>query len=51
MMTRPSFMDYVDLDNEEDGWKLIDGAPESAKREFDEYMRQREEDEERGIVA
>jgi hypothetical protein len=53
MMARPGFIDspYFEWGEGDEPWRLREGAPEEVRREFEEYMRQREEDERRGVVA
>lgn len=53
MMERPKFLDspYFVLDGKDGGWELKDGAPEDVRKEFEEYMRRREEDEREGRVS
>lgn len=53
MMTRPSFMDspYFSFGDDDGPWELKEGAPEDVRKEFDEYMKQRKEDERDGVIA
>ena len=47
---RPKFMDSEYFVAEPDNWHLLPDAPESVKREFEEYMREDREAAERNII-
>ena len=46
---KPAFVDSPYFIMEDENWHLKEGAPESVKREFEEYMEYEEEMEKRGI--
>lgn len=46
---KPNFVDSPFFVAEEDNWHLLPGAPEEVVKEFEEYMKEHREAEERGI--
>lgn len=47
---KPKFVDSPYFVGEEDNWHLLPGAPEDVVREFEKFMEEHEEAEERGIA-
>ena len=48
--TAPRFIFSPYFVDEEDNWHLKEGAPEDIKKEFEEWMRARQEAEKRGKI-